>query len=111
MNARKPILLLAVVTALIACHKSGTTSKNCDDYWIAKKQKEWMSLSSCTPTFKHYLGKGIYRDTVLYYNDVGCINCDMMPPKYGLTCKGDTVRVADWGEVNDKKVLASCTDH
>ncbi|WP_300601364.1 hypothetical protein [Niabella sp.] len=108
MKILKPITLLTAVITLLACHKSSISSKNCDEFWIAKAQKEWMPLSSCSPEFKHYLGKGIYKDTVLYYTSISCVNCDIAPPQYGFTCKGDTVRVANWAEVTDTKILATC---
>ncbi|MBO9591851.1 MAG: hypothetical protein J7599_03010 [Niabella sp.] len=104
-------LLISALTAfslLSACHKSGT--KNCDQDWIVKVRNAWMPLSSCSPEFNHYLGKGVYRGTVLYYTSISCTACSVAPPEYGLTCKGDTVRVADWKEVKDIKILATCRD-
>ncbi|MCD2423731.1 hypothetical protein LQ567_13225 [Niabella pedocola] len=104
-------LLVCTTTAfslLSACHKSST--QNCDAYWIAKARKAWMPMSSCSPEFNHYLGKGMYSGTVLYYTSISCTACSMAPPAYGFTCKGDTVHVADWKAVTDIKILATCRD-
>jgi len=111
MKMLKFTLVLFTATAFFTCKKNGTSGKSCDDYWIAKKKEEWKALSSCSPTFKHYLGKGIYQGTALYYTSINCVACDVAPPEYGMTCKGDTIRVADWNEVKDTKTLAACTDH
>ena len=110
MKMLKSTLILLTATAFFACQKSGTSGKSCDDYWIAKKKEEWKALSSCSPEYKHYLGKGVYQGTVLYYTSVSCVACDVTPPEYGMTCKGDTIRVANWSEVTDNKILATCGD-
>ncbi|HMR85822.1 MAG TPA: hypothetical protein PKE30_21915 [Niabella sp.] len=102
------LLFFIIVIVVTSCSKSTRAGTNCDEYYINKMKKQWAPLSSCSPEFNHVLGKGIYQAKVIYYTDISCIACNTAPPQYGVTCAGDSVRVNNWNDVKDRKIIATC---
>lgn len=85
----------------MGCTKQAT--KDCDDYWIQKKEKEWGA--NC---FFNVLVKGAYQSKIVYYESNNCLGCSTRPPDFGLTCEGDTVHFEQFSDVKLIKFLAFC---
>ncbi|MGN7784552.1 hypothetical protein ACTJIJ_08500 [Niabella sp. 22666] len=100
--------LLLTIALLTACSKK--SNPDCDALWINKMKKQWEMVSSCTPEFKHYLGKGMYQSKIIYYTSISCVACDVMPPQYGVDCAGDSIKINNWNDVKDTRVIATCRD-
>lgn len=83
---------------------------DCDNFYINKMKKQWETVSSCSPEFKHYLGKGLYQSATIYYTSISCVACNVMPPQYGVSCGGDSIKISNWSDVKDTRVIATCRD-
>lgn len=101
------LFIFAFVIFGLSCSK---TKRDCDAYWISKMKEKWMMLSNCTPEFKHYLAKGIYEAKGIYYTGISCITCKFPPPEFVINCAGDSIRVNNWSDVSDTKIIATCHD-
>jgi len=106
MKLYLPFLFTVVVIA--ACSKK--SNPDCDALWISKMKKQWEMVSSCSPEFKHYLGKGTYQSTVIYYTSISCAACNIAQPQYGVNCTGDSIKINNWSEVKDTRIIATCRD-
>ena len=102
------LLFLITITSIAACSKK--SNPDCDALWISKMKKQWETVSSCSPEFKHYLGKGKYGATTIYYTSISCVACDVVAPQYGVNCAGDSIRINNWNDVKDTRIIATCRD-
>jgi hypothetical protein len=106
MKLYLPFLL--IIAALTGCSKK--SNQDCDAVWIGKMKKQWVMVSSCSPEFKHYLGKGVYQAKTIYYTSISCLACSVAAPQYGVSCAGDSIKINNWNEVTDTKIIATCRD-
>jgi len=84
--------------------------ESCDDFYISKMKKKWETVSSCSPEFKHYLGKGLYLSGTIYFTSISCWACNVAPPQYGVNCMGDSIKIDNWNHVSDTRIIATCRD-
>lgn len=109
MKKTLSLLFLPGLLLFTGCSKPNSV-KNCDDHYKKIMKKRWMPLSSCSEEFKHYLGKGSYQSKIIYYTSISCVACNVVPPQVGVTCAGDSIKINNWKDVKDTKIVASCRD-
>lgn len=98
------VFCFAVVSVFFSCSKSG--SDDCD-----QRQKERFGCHGRAPqdsSSYDYLAKGNYKGEKVYFKDISCVSCDVMPPNWGLNCAGDTVRFERFADVTGITTVAVC---
>ena len=107
---KKIITLLLAVTFILGCKKSekivdipgcvGEMVKRYDNELKCTKQGSWETN----------LYRGTYKNQQVYFANTMCINCGVMPPKYGYDCSGKKIEFSDFKDVSGtKEVDNSCT--
>ncbi|MFD2555502.1 hypothetical protein [Sphingobacterium tabacisoli] len=107
---RKIIILLIAVTFVLGCKKSEETVDipECIGEMVKRYEKEL----KCTKqgSMETNLYRGIYKNQQVYFANTMCINCNVMPPKYGYDCSGKKIDFSSFQDVRDiKQVYNSCT--
>jgi len=106
-----PVVILTALT-LFSCKKE--KSENQDESGCALRVKEIVKEElKCTTkeSMEVNLYSGIYQNKTIYFTDVMCPNCGVLPPSIGYTCDGTKVSINDFANkvTQIKEVYNSCT--
>lgn len=94
---KKLLTILLLAAAFTSCSKSDKENyTDCDVNMIAKFKKditcsELPAAGPCT-----YLAKGRYKGELIYFLEIVCMACDVMPPQEGYNCKNEKIVIEDF---------------
>ncbi|MGB7527972.1 hypothetical protein [Sphingobacterium cellulitidis] len=103
------LLILALsLLFLSSCEKDGINVTECEK----KMRNHFKDQLNCKEkgSYESNLYKGTYDGKTIYFTNIVCISCLTMPPNEGYTCDMEKVKIENFNDVKDiKMVYNSCT--